>query len=324
MTAAFGGPLFAATPTSDMWTSLLRFWSFSDPSVRTATLAMICLGVVCGSLGSLVVLRRESLLGDSLGHAVLPGICVGFLVTQTKHAGWIFAGALGSALLASGLISVLPRLTRLKPDAVMGLVLSAFFGFGALLLSRLQKLPSGSQSGLNQVLFGQAAAISESDLTWIAVSAAVIVAVLLIGFKEWTLVSFDPGFAVGLGRPVAAMQMGLALMLAVAVVISVQAVGVVLLSALLVTPAATARLLTRRMWTMLLTAVVIACGSGTLGLNLSYLDPRLPTGPFVVLVAAVVFAVVWLFAPGTGFVWSIASPTTASREPVRSGSKVGG
>ncbi|HEY2253083.1 MAG TPA: metal ABC transporter permease, partial [Planctomycetaceae bacterium] len=157
-------PLLASTFDSNLWTQIVRFWSFQDASVRTATAGVLLLAISSGTLGCFIVLRRLSLLGDSLGHAVLPGVCLGFLVTWTKDPRWILTGALVSALLASWLIGFIRRHSRLKPDVVMGLVLSGFFGVGTVILTRIQHLPAGNQSGLNQFLFGQASAISEQDL----------------------------------------------------------------------------------------------------------------------------------------------------------------
>ena len=284
------------------WQQVLRFWSFQDPAVRTALAAMVLLGACCGSLGCFVVLRRLSLLGDSLGHAVLPGVCAGFLVTQTKAPRWIFLGAGLSALLASWLVGFIHRHSRLKTDAILGLVLSGFFGLGTVMLTRLQQFPYGSQSGLNQFLFGQASAIRGEDLQWIAVLAGTVLLVIVVAFKELAITSFDEGFSVSIGLPVRAIHYLLMGLLALAIVISIQAVGVVLLSALLITPAATAYLLTDRLKTMVVLAVVIGVGAGVLGLNLSFLGRSLPTGPFVVLVLGGVFLLAYGFSPRYGVV----------------------
>ena len=284
------------------WTQTVRFWSFEDPSVRAAAVGIVILGISCGTLGSFVVLRRLSLLGDSLGHAVLPGVCLGFLVTWTKDPKWILAGALLSALCGSWLIGIVQRHSRLKPDVAMGLVLSGFFGLGIVLLTRLQNFPAGNQSGLNTFLFGQASAISERDLYFMGSIAAVIVSGVLLFFKELVATSFDEGFAQAAGLPVRWLYYLLMWLTALAIVISIQAVGVVLLSAMLITPAASALLLTDRIRRMVLLATGIAVVSGLAGLNLSYLRTDLPTGPFVVLTLTGVFVAVYLFSPRYGMV----------------------
>src|SRR5579863_282602 len=143
-------PLIADASTSSVWHQIVRFWSFQDRAVQTAVAGMLLLAVSSGTLGCFIVLRRMALLGDSLGHAVLPGVCLGFLVTWKKDPLWILTGALLSALLASWIIAFIQRHSRLKADVAMGLVLSGFFGVGTVLLTRLQRLPAGDQTGLNQ------------------------------------------------------------------------------------------------------------------------------------------------------------------------------
>ncbi|MFM8288783.1 MAG: metal ABC transporter permease, partial [Planctomycetaceae bacterium] len=252
--------------TTQAGAELARFASLQDGSVRTALAAMLLLGVGCGLLGCFLVLRRLSLLGDSLGHAVLPGVALGFMVTWSKQPGWLFAGAVSAALLAGTGVVLVQRHTRLKPDVAMGLVLSAFFGLGLMLLSRIQADPRGGQGGLSQFFYGQAAAISAADLTLIALVTAVIVACVVLGYRPLMVSSFDEAFASALGLPTRRIHVLLLLLTALAIVISIQAVGVVLLSALLITPAATALLLTDRLpWALFISATCAAVG-GVLGL----------------------------------------------------------
>ncbi|MFN0051264.1 MAG: metal ABC transporter permease [Planctomycetales bacterium] len=285
-----------------VWLQFVRFWSFQDPAVRTAAAGVLLLAVSCGSLGCFVVLRRMSLLGDCLGHAVLPGICLGYLVHWRKDPEWIFTGALGGALLGAWLIGFVQRHTRLKPDVALGLVLSGFFGLGLMLLKRIGNLGAGSQAGLNQFLFGQASAISTRDLWFMGGAALVVVVGIAACFKELAVSSFDEGFAAAIGVPVRAVHYLLMTLTALAIVIALQAVGVVLLSAMLITPAATALLLTDRLGRMVWLSVLIASVSGLAGLNISFLKSNLPTGPFIVLVLGVLFCAAYLLAPRYGVV----------------------
>lgn len=313
---------------STLGAEMSRFWSLQDGSVRSAVTGMVLLGICCGLLGCFIVLRRMSLVGDSLGHAVLPGLCVGFLVTWTKNPFWLFTGALAAALLAGGLIAIIQRGCRLKPDVAMGLVLSGFFGTGLVLLSRIQSDPRGGQGGLNQFFFGQAAALGDADLLLIGFVTIVVLGCVVALFKEWAVFTFDEGFALSLGIPVRRLHYLLMLLTAMSIVISIQAVGVVLLSALLITPAATALLLTDRLPKMLAIAVGVAVAGGLAGLNLSALSGELlvdgwelirsplerigvslpplevstglPTGPAVVLVLSTLFLVAWTFSPRYG------------------------
>ncbi len=283
------------------WPQFVRFWSLRDPAVRAALAGVLFLGVSSGLLGAFIVLRRLSLLGDSLGHAVLPGVCLGFLVAQAKDPRWIFGGALAAALVASWLITLIGRRSVLKPDACMGLVMSGFFGIGYMLLTRIQQLPFGSrQSGLNQVLFGQASAISERDLWFMGVATLVIVLGVGLAYKELTLTSFDEQFAATIGVPTRTVHYLLMTLVALSIVISIQAVGVVLLSAMLITPAAAAWLLTDRLPVMLLLSVLFATAGGVLGLNASFMGRNLPTGPFIVVTLSGIFAGAWCLAPQHG------------------------
>ena len=293
-------PPLAEISGSEALTQIARFWSFQDPSVRTALAGVLLLSASCGTIGCFILLRRMSLMGDSLGHAVLPGVCLGFLVTKTKDLRWIFLGAVVSALLGSWLIGLIGRRSRLKPDACMGLVLSGFFGLGTVLLTRLQQFPYGNQSGLNQFLFGQASAIGEKDLWLMGVLSVVIIGSIGLAFKEFTLTSFDEGFASAIGLPTRGLHYVLMGLVALAIVVSLQAVGVVLLSAMLITPAATAYLLTDRLRVMVLLSVMFGCLAGVIGLNLSFLGRSLPTGPFIVLVLTLLFATAYLFSPRYG------------------------
>jgi manganese/zinc/iron transport system permease protein len=292
--------LLADAVESGAWTQIVRFWSFQDRAVQTAVAGVVLLAISSGTLGCFVVLRRLSLMGDCLGHAVLPGVCLGFMVTWTKNPLWIMIGAVLSALLGSLAVGVVQRHSRLKPDVAMGLVLAGFFSVGTVLLTRLQKLPAGDQSGLNQFLFGQASAISERDLALLGTLSAVIVGCLAAAFKELVLTSFDEGFARAAGLPVRSLHYLLMTLTALAVVVAIQAVGVVLVSAMLIMPAAAALLFTDRMRNMVLLAVTFAIAGGIIGLNLSFLARDLPTGPFIVLALSSVFVTGYLFSPRYG------------------------
>ena len=282
------------------WTQFVRFWSLADSTNRHALAGVLLLGLSCGLLGSFVVLRKMSLLGDSLGHAVLPGVCLGFLVNRSKELHWLFVGALCSALLATWLIGFIRRRSRLKIDTVMGLILSGFFGFGMVLLSRIQRMSYGGSAGLDKFLFGQTAGITLEDLWLMGGATAVIVLCVTLAFKELTITSFDEGFAASLGLPTRSIHYLLMGLMAVAIVISIQAVGVVLLSAVLITPAATAYLLTDRLRLLVVLSAVIGMASGATGACLSFMGNNLPTGPLIVLVLGAIFLLAYLFAPRHG------------------------
>ncbi|MDO3411009.1 iron chelate uptake ABC transporter family permease subunit [Saccharibacillus sp. CPCC 101409] len=277
---------------------LISLWS--DPNTRWILLGCTLLGLGSGVIGSFTFLRRESLLGDTLAHAALPGVCIAFMLTEVKSAGLFLAGALLAGVAAVLCVSAISRHTRIKPDAAMGIVLTFFFGVGTVMLTHIQHSGSGSQSGLDKYLFGQAAAMVTGDVyVLMGVSLLLIVLALLL-FKEFKLISFDPGFARGIGLPVGLLEHVLLILTTVAVAAGIQAVGVVLVAALLITPAAAARYWTDRLPVMLAAAGVFGALSGTAGAAISTLGEGIPTGPVTVLAATLLFAVSLLLAPGRG------------------------
>ncbi len=278
----------------------LRFFTFQDPSVRYALLGSILLGISCGLLGSFLVVRKMALVGDALSHAVLPGVALGFLWNMSKDPVAIFIGAVLAGLLGAAAVHLIKHTTRLKEDAALGLVLASFFAVGICMVTMIQRLPTGNKSGIDKFLFGQAAAIGAADVQLMAVVTGLAVVVIALFYKEFLVTSFDAGFARASGFPVQLIHYGLMLLLAFAVVIALQAVGVVLVSAMLITPAAAAYLLTDRMHRLLLLAALFGLVAGALGAFLSFLRPNLPTGPLMVLAATLVFILAFLFGPRHG------------------------
>ena len=283
----------------------IRFFSFRDPTVRIAVAGCVMLGLCCGLLGTFIVVRQFALVGDMLAHAVLPGIALGYLWTLSKQPLHLFLGAVGAGIIGAIVVSLIRQTTRLKRDTALGIVLGGFYGFGILLITLIQKLP-GDKSGLKSFLFGSAAALSETDLGLIAVVSLVSLLILGLLFPQFRIASFDPTFATSVGIPSQAMHYLLMLLLAWAVVSALQAVGVVLVSALLVIPAATAYLLTDRLHRMAGLSMLFGMIAGAAGAFLSALQTGLPTGPFVVLSASALFVGAFLFAPNHGVVprWS--------------------
>ncbi len=280
----------------------VRFFSFQDPSLRNALVGSMLLGICCGLMGAFLVVRKLALMGDALSHAVLPGVALGFLWNMTRDPLAIFIGATLAGLLGAGTVQLIRNTTRHKEDAALGFVLASFFGVGICLFTMIQNIPGGNKSGLDKFMFGQAAALSQGDVLLLAAVTLLAVGVVLVFYKEYTLTSFDAGFARSLGLPVQVFHYSLMLLLAFAIVSSLQAVGVVLVSAMLVIPAAAAFLLTDRFGLMLLISALFGLGSGALGSFFSFVGRNLPTGPFMVLAAAGMFAAALFFAPRHGIV----------------------
>ncbi|WP_136066345.1 metal ABC transporter permease [Modicisalibacter radicis] len=276
-----------------------------DYTLQNVVAGAALLGLISGVLGSFAVLRKQSLLGDTLSHAALPGICLGFIISGGRHFGSLLAGALVSGALAALTMLLLTRNSRLKTDAALGITLSTFFALGVVLLTYIQGTGNAAQGGLDSFLFGQAAATLRSDLWVMAGITAVALALVGALWKEFKLIAFDPGYAASLGLPVAWLEALLTVMIALAVVVGLQMVGVVLMAAMVIAPAVAARQWCNRLETMVALAAAIGIGGGIGGALLSALARGLATGPLIILSVSVVVLVSLLFAPGRGFVWEL-------------------
>lgn len=278
----------------------LAFFSQAGANVLYVTLGCMALGAAAGAVGCFAFLRKRSLIGDALAHAALPGVCAAFLLTGTKSPLLILVGASVSCWLGAISVDLITRHTRCKEDSALGIVLSVYFAVGILLLTAIRQGGNAAQGGLDAFLFGQAAALVWDDVVVISVVAVLLAAALLLGYKEFKTLAFDPGFAASIGMPVRTLEAALATLIVLAVAVGLQAVGVVLIAALLVTPAAAARYWTHRLPTMLLLAAAFGAVSGFLGAYISYLSPQMPTGPWIVVAVSTIFIGSLVFAPRRG------------------------
>ncbi|MFC0330626.1 metal ABC transporter permease [Paenibacillus sepulcri] len=275
---------------------------FLDPNTQWILFGCMLLGLGSGVIGSFAYLRKQALMGDALSHAALPGVCIAFMLSGSKSILFFLIGAAAAGVLATFGISYITRHTRIKQDAALAIVLSVFFGFGIVLLTRIQHSGSGNQSGLDTFLFGQAASMMQSDVITMTVISFALIGICSLLFKEFKLMSFDPDFARGLGYPVAWLDQFLMLLIVVAVVVGIQAVGVVLMAALLITPAVSARYWTERLGVMVILAGLFGAFSGLAGTFVSANVNQLPTGPLVVLAATLLFVISLLAAPRRGII----------------------
>lgn len=273
---------------------------FKDPNTQWILFGSMLLGLSSGVLGSFAYLRKQSLMGDALSHAALPGVCIAYMLTGTKSMIAFLIGAAIAGVIATFAIGFITRNTRIKQDSALGIILSVFFGLGIVMLTQIQHSNSGNQSGLDKFLFGQAASLVQSDVNTMMILSAILIGICTLLFKEFKLLSFDPGFARGLGFPVALLDQLLMFLIVVAVVVGIQAVGVVLMAALLITPAVAARYWTERLDVMVILSGIFGMISGAIGTWVSTLDNHLPTGPLTVLAATALFILSVLFAPKRG------------------------
>lgn len=261
-----------------------------------AVLAAILLGAGCGLLGCFVVLRRVALMGDAVSHAVLPGVVAGLIYSPERNPGIIFMFAALAGLLGAGLVRLMMVSTRLKSDAALGIVLATFFAFGIMWQSRNQQ----DTVGVMNFLFGNIGSIDASDLRMMLMTTSILVVTMFLLRRPLLMVSFDEGFSQGLGYPVRMLNGVFYFLLTFSVVVALQAVGVVLVSAMLITPAAAAYLLTDRFERMLLLSVLFGVGSGIMGGLVSAEVDGLPTGPVIALCATALFGIIYLLAPRHG------------------------
>jgi len=276
---------------------------FSDYTLRTITFGTAILGAVTGMLGSFAVLRKESLLGDAISHAALPGIAIAFLITGIKDGNVLLIGALISGLIGTFWIRGIVAKTHLKSDTALGLILSLFFGFGMLLLTFIQKQPDANQAGLDKYLFGQAATLVENDVWMMTISTGVCLFILMLFWKEFKLLLFDKDYTETLGFNTQLIDILITTFIVLAIVLGLQTVGVVLMSAMLLAPAAAARQWTNSLATMVFLAALFGALSGVFGTAISASQNNLSTGPIIVLVASVFVMFSFVFSPSRGLLF---------------------
>ena len=282
---------------------VLTFQAGYNTAIVTA--GAMCLGIAGGIIGTFMVLRKRSLMADALSHSTLPGIAIAFIVaTVLGFDGKTLPVLLGGAAVA-GVVGVLTvqaivRYTRLTEDTAIGVVLSVFFGVGIVLLSVIQNMRGGNQAGLDHFLLGQTASLLMSDAILIGGVAVASAITALLMLKEFRLVCFDDSYAAAQGWPVTLIDLLMMALVVVVTVIGLQAVGLVLVVAMLIIPASAARFWTERLGTMTLLGGLIGGLSGYLGASASALLPRLPAGPVIVLVAGALFTASLLLAPNRG------------------------
>jgi manganese/iron transport system permease protein len=260
---------------------------FSYAFMQRGLIAAILVGIVCAVVGTFIVLRGMAFFGDALAHTILPGVAVGYLVSGGARE-TLFWWALGTSVVASLGISAISRNARIKEDTAIGIVFAGMFALGIALISTVRSYAVD----LSHFLFGDVLGVTSNNLWTIGIFVAFVLLVILAFYKEFLTVSFDPILATTLRMPVRLINTMLLILVAVTVAVSLQTVGVALMVAMLVTPAATASLLTNRLPKMMMIASLIAGLSGLVGLFLSYYL-SIASGAAIVLTCTLVFAVTW-------------------------------
>ena len=271
-----------------------------DANLRWVLGSVILLGICTGAIGTVLILRKQGLLGDVLAHAALPGVALSFLLFQSRNSFILMLGAICSCALAYWFIQVLTKTTKIKSDSSFAIALSLFFAFGAGLITYIQKLALGSQSGLDRLLFGQAGALVKSDLQALALLSIVFVVFFVFAGRKLKELTFDRQFCVVQGVQSRTYDLILAVLAVALIALSLQLVGAVMLAGLLIIPAAAARLWIKDFWQMVFVAAFIGACSGVVGTLVSYNYVAQPTGPWIILLATAFFVISFIFAPVRG------------------------
>ncbi|MDF9795445.1 manganese/zinc/iron transport system permease protein [Catalinimonas alkaloidigena] len=288
-----------------------------DPNVRWVIIAVSLICTSASVVGCFTFLRKRALIGDAIAHAILPGICLAFMIAQTKNPLILLVGAFVSGWLGVLLIDLIVERSKLKTDAALGLVLSVFYGIGILLLTIIQSSGNAAQSGLDKFLFGKAAAMDQQDVVVFTIFSAILLIIVIALFNTFKLISFDRDFALVKGFPVRKLEFLLSVLTVLAIAIGIQAVGVVLMAAFLITPAAAARYWTNKLGIMVILAVLFSVASGLLGTYVSYEIPRMPTGPWIVTVLTLFTFVSVMLGRRKGVLYNILQRQRNERKMLR-------
>src|SRR5690625_779232 len=260
--------------------------------LQKALFTSVMVGIICGVIGCFIVLRGLALMGDAISHAVLPGVAISYMLGINFFYGAVLFGMLSA--IGIGMVS---QNSRIKSDAAIGIVFSAFFALGVILISQAQ-----TATDLTQILFGSVLTVRTSDMITTLIIGAIVLITVTLFYKELLISSFDETMAAAYGLPTKLIHYIIMVLLTLTTVASLQTVGVVLVVAMLITPAATAYLLTNRLWVMILLAALFGALSAVIGLYFSFVY-NLASGAVIVLVTTVLFLITFIFAPKQGMLW---------------------
>ncbi|MCL5875691.1 MAG: metal ABC transporter permease [Candidatus Dependentiae bacterium] len=257
------------------------------------------IGLIAGVLGTFVYLRKQSLLGDTVSHAALPGIVLALILTSNTSPTILLCGGALSGALGILFSEIIKRVCKLHSDTILGIILSVFFGMGLVLISILQKYPRADQAVLNKFLFGNISILLLSDLFPIIVIGSFVFIGITLFWKEFKMYSFDPEFSSTIPYVASYTNYLFLILLLMVISICLQCVGVILMSSLLIAPAVSARQWTLRVKTMMIVAAIFGSSVATLGTLVSN-QIQTPTGPTIVIILSILVAISLLFAPARG------------------------
>ena len=285
----------------DFWSDITYFFSFEDTNINNVLFGTIILGFTCGIVGVLVVLSKKALIVDAISHAVLPGICIGFMFTGVKNPVYLTLGGMLAGAVAVYLVDWISRVSRIKKDASIAISLSVLFSVGVILLNIIQHSGNSNQSGLTDFLFGKAATIVQSDVYVFGVIFGVVVITLIIFYQHFKISLFDISFAKSIGLSQKFTQGLISGLIIISTAVGIQTVGIVLMSALLITPASSALFWTNSFKKAILLSGGFATFSSILGVFISFLSSDMPTGPWIIVVLSF-FALLSAFLSKKGLI----------------------
>lgn len=260
--------------------------------LQKALVTSVVVGIICGVIGSFIVLRGMALMGDAISHAVLPGVAISYILGINY-----FYGAVVVGILTAFGIGAISQNSRIKNDAAIGIVFSTAFAIGIILITTAQ-----SATDLTQILFGNVLHVRSSDMWITMIVGAIVLIVVAVFYKELLVSSFDETMAEVYGLKTRFIHYGIMVLLTLVTVASLQTVGVILVVSMLITPASTAYLLTNRLSTMILLASIFGALSAIIGMYLSYVY-NLPSGPVIAIATTAIFLIALVFAPKQGLLW---------------------
>lgn len=267
---------------------------WQDANMLWVMSGTILLGITAAIIGGLAVLRQRALIGNVIAHATLPGLTMAFVLFESNSPPIIFTGALISALLGYYLMNWITQNSKLKSDAAMAIVLSVSFGIGLLFLAAIQNMEIPGTSGLERLLFGQAATMNQTDLIWLFAIGILVLTIFAIIFHRIRMIIFNQEFAKSLGVNTQAYELVFALLLVMTVVVGLQVVGVVLMAAALLIPVTIARFWTKSLQPMLLIAAFFSALSAFSSSYISFVTPKMPTGSLIIVMLGIFFVISWL------------------------------
>ena len=272
----------------NFWNDFIYFFSFQDTNITNVVLGTLLLGFTCGIVGVLVVLNKKTLIVDAVSHSILPGICIGFMLSGVKNPIYLISGGMTTGALSVFLVDWVSKVSRIKKDAAIATILSILFSLGVILLNIIQHSENSNQSGLSDFLFGKAATIIRSDLYVFGTMCVIVLVIIPLFYQHFKIALFDNGFAKTIGLNEKLIQSLISGLIVISTAIGIQTVGIVLMSALIITPGSSAFFWTNNFKKSIIISGVFASISSVLGVFISYLSPNMPTGPWIIVMLSTI------------------------------------